>query len=214
VAGEQEIDTMPGGRASPEAASAATIAGVPDLARLLTRWQAGDAAAGDALLRACFEPLYRFFRNKVAGEVDDLIQKTLLSCVESRQAVRDPEHFRTFLFRVARNRLFDRLREELRLPAHVDPSEASLHELGASPSSVVARGERQRLVAEAMRRLPLDYQIALELSYWEGMKAPQIGEVLELNPNTVRTRITRARAALKEQLAALGVQPRHDEPLA
>lgn len=185
-----------------------------DLAELFTRWQSGDQAAGDALLRACFEPLYRFFRNKVAGEVEDLIQRTLLACVESRQAVRDPDHFRTFLFRVARNRLFDRLRDELRLPTHVNPSEASLHELGASPSSVVARGERQRLVSEAMRRLPLDYQIALELSYWEGMSAPQIGEVLELNPNTVRTRITRARAALKEQLAALGVQAGPGEPLA
>lgn len=195
--------------------AAATIArALAELAELFARWQAGDEAAGEALLRACFAPLYRFFRNKVAGEVDDLIQKTLLACVESRQAVRDPEQFRSFLFRVARHRLFDRLREELRLPAHVDPSEASLAELGASPSSVVARGERQRLVAEAMRRLPLDYQIALELSYWEGMKAPQIGEVLELNPNTVRTRITRARAALKVQLAALGVQPRPDEPLA
>ena len=185
-----------------------------DLAELFTRWQAGEAAAGDALLRACFQPLHRFFRNKVAGEVDDLVQKTLLSCLESRQAVRDPEQFRTFLFRVARNRLFDRLREELRIPGHVDPSEVSLHELGASPSSVVAHGQRQRLVAEAMRRLPLDYQIALELSYWEGMKAPQIGEVLELNPNTVRTRITRARAALKQQLAALGVQVGSGEPVA
>lgn len=185
-----------------------------DLAEQFERWQAGDEAAGDALLRACFDPLFRFFRNKVAGEVDDLIQKTLMACVESRHAVRDPEQFRTFLFRVARNRLFDRLREELRLPAHVAPSEVSLHELGASPSSVVAKDERQRLVAQAMRQIPLDYQIALELSYWEGMKAPQIGEVLELNPNTVRTRITRARAALKEQLAALGVQPRSGEPLA
>lgn len=175
-----------------------------DVAELFMRWQNGDRQAGDALLRACFAPLYRFFRNKVAGEVEDLIQRTLLSCVESRQTLRDPEQFQAFLFRVARNRLYDRLRSELHLPDQVAPSECSLHELGASPSSVVARDERQQLVAEALRRIPLDYQIALELSYWEGMKAPRIAEVLGLNPNTVRTRITRARAALKEQLGQLG----------
>lgn len=175
------------------------------------RWQGGDREAGDALLRACFTPLYRFFRNKVAGEVEDLIQRTLLSCVESRQALRDPSQFRAFLFRVARNRLYDRLRDELKVGAQVDPSEVSLHQLGASPSSMVARDQRQQLVAEALRRIPLDYQVALELSYWEGMKAPEIGEVLGLNPNTVRTRITRARAALKEQLRMLGA-PLSDEP--
>ena len=176
-----------------------------DEVELFRRWQAGDAAAGDALLRSCFDALFRFFRNKVDGEVDDLIQRTLLACVESREDVRDPEQFRAFLFRVARNRLYDRLRRDLKVGDQVNLSDASLHELGASPSSVVARDQRQALVGEAMRRIPLDYQIALELSYWEGMKAPQIGAVLELNPNTVRTRITRARAALKSELAGLGV---------
>lgn len=180
---------------------------VADEVELFRRWQGGDAAAGDALLRSCFDALFRFFRNKVTGEVDDLIQRTLLACVESREEIRDPEQFRAFLFRVARNRLYDRLRRELKVGDQVDLSDASLHELGASPSSVVARDQRQALVGEAMRRIPLDYQIALELSYWEGMKAPQIGAVLELNPNTVRTRITRARAALKEELASLGVSP-------
>ncbi len=186
---------------------------VSDAAELFRHWQAGDSQAGDALLRLCFVPLHRFFRNKVVGEVEDLIQKTLLSCVESRESVRDPAHFRTFLFRVARNRLYDRLRNELKVGAQVDLSEASLYELGASPSSVVARDQRQQLVAEALRRIPLDYQIALELSYWEGMKAPAIGEVLGLNPNTVRTRITRARAALKEQLRRLGGQSTDDDEL-
>ncbi|MCA9649489.1 MAG: sigma-70 family RNA polymerase sigma factor [Myxococcales bacterium] len=184
-----------------------------DEVELLRRWQGGDAAAGDALLRSCFQALFRFFRNKVSGEVEDLIQRTLLACVESREEIRDPEQFRAFLFRVARNRLYDRLRGELRVGEQVNLSEASLYELGASPSSVVARNQRQALVGEALRRIPLDYQIALELSYWEGMKAPQIGEVLGLNPNTVRTRITRARAALKEQLAALGVAPEAGDEL-
>ena len=175
-----------------------------DIPQLLRRWQEGDPAAGDALLRACFEPLHRFFRTKIGEGIDDLIQKTLMSCVEAPDKIRDPEAFWAYLFSVARNRLYDRLRSELRVGEKVALSEMSLHELGASPSSIVAQGQRAQLVAEALRRIPLDYQIALELSYWEGMKAPQIGQVLQVNPNTVRTRLVRARAALKAELGKLG----------
>lgn len=200
----REPSPRPGRTPGPCLLASGAVRDPAELAELLQRWQDGDRQAGDALLRACFAPLHRFFRNKVAGEVEDLIQRTLLSCVESRASLRDPAQFHAFLFRVARNRLYDRLRTELALPDHVDPSETSLLALGASPSSVVARDQRQQLVAEALRRIPLDYQIALELSYWEGMKAPEIGQVLGLNPNTVRTRITRARAALKDELRRLG----------
>jgi RNA polymerase sigma-70 factor (ECF subfamily) len=184
---------------------------VRDASELLRRWQAGDTAAGDALLRECFEPLHRFFRTKVAEGIDDLIQRTLLACVEAPDQVRDPDAFWGWLFSVARHRLYDRLRGELKVGEHVALSQMSLHELGASPSSVMARDQRQQLVAEALRRIPLDYQIALELTYWEGMKAPQIAEVLQVNPNTVRTRITRARAALKAQLQLLGAGPLDDD---
>jgi RNA polymerase sigma-70 factor (ECF subfamily) len=158
--------------------------------------------------------LHRFFRNKVSDGIDDLIQKTLLSCVESKQAVRNAGSFRVYLFRIARHRLYDRLRTELRVGADVALSDASLHDLGASPSSVVARDERQALVVEALRRIPLDYQITLELCYWEGMTALQIAEVLELNSNTVRSRMNRARAALREQIESMGgVGLQRDETL-
>ena len=178
---------------------------VSDVVELFRKWQAGERDAGDQVLRALFPSLFRFFRSKVHGDVDDLIQRTLLDCVESRETVRDAEQFRGFVFRIARNRLFDQLRRERTIGPHVDLSQMSLQELGASPSSVVAGRERKQLVAEALCHLPLDYQIALELSYWEGLKAPQVGQVLGLKASTVRTRLMRARDALKGQLQSMGV---------
>jgi len=184
---------------------------VDEAPELLQRWRAGDAAAGDALLRECFTSLHRFFANKVADGTDDLIQRTLLDCLEGADAIRDPQQFRTYLFSIARNRLFDRLRRDCRVGPHVNLSEVSLRELGASPSSIVAREERQRLIETALRELPLESQLALELTYWEGLRAPEIALVLGLNPNTVRARITRARDALRERLRALGAGD--DEPM-
>ncbi len=178
---------------------------MPDEVELFRRWRAGDEAAGDALLRSCFPVLCRFFRDKVTDGVDDLIQQTLLSCVESREVVRDPERFRAFMFRIARNRLYDRLRERHQVSDRLDVADTSLHDLGISPSSVVARGERQHLLREALHRIPLDYQVTLELTYWENMRGQQVAEVLEISPNTVRSRLARARAALREQLVAMGV---------
>jgi RNA polymerase sigma-70 factor (ECF subfamily) len=178
---------------------------VDEAPELLQRWRAGDATAGDALLRGCFTSLHRFFANKVNDGVDDLIQRTLLDCLEGADAIRDPEQFRAYMFTIARNRLFDRLRHECHVGRHVNLSDISLHELGASPSSVIAREERQRIVGEALRDLPLDSQLALELTYWEGLRAPEIALVLGLNANTVRARITRARDALRERLQMRGV---------
>ncbi|MBL4683812.1 MAG: sigma-70 family RNA polymerase sigma factor [Nannocystaceae bacterium] len=176
-----------------------------DVAQLFQGWQGGNAADGDALLRELFPSLFRFFRGKASGDIDDLIQRTLLDCLESRDTVRDAGAFRAFVFSVARHRLFDRLRSELKCDANVKLSDLSLQQLGATPSSLLAREERQQLVDAALRRIPLDHQIALELSYWEGMKAPQIAVVLGLKATTVRARITRARAALQQELKAMGV---------
>lgn len=180
---------------------------------LLSRWRDGDAEAGDRLLRLCFTSLHRFFNHKVEGGVDDLIQRTLLDCLEGGPELRDPGHFRAYLFRIARNRLFDRLRQERRLGPQVDLSELSLRDLGASPSSLLAEQQRARVLTDALRGLPLEAQIALELTYWEGLSAPQIASVLGINESTVRSRVTRARDALKRELrehAALGFA---DEPM-
>ena len=69
----------------------------------LDRWRAGDRAAGNELLRRHFDGLYRFFRNKVDEGVDDLIQRSFLACVESKDRFRKQASFRTYLFTVARH---------------------------------------------------------------------------------------------------------------
>ena len=50
-------------------------------------WREGDAAAGDELLRRNFRPLLRFFRHEVPSGAEDLIQHTMLACVERRDDV-------------------------------------------------------------------------------------------------------------------------------
>jgi RNA polymerase sigma factor (sigma-70 family) len=178
---------------------------VPEDVELLDAWRQGDREAGDALLGRYFDAVCRFFRGKLGDDVEDLIQRTFLDCVESRERIREGG-FRVYLFTVARNRLFDHLRARRRVE-HVDISLQSMADLGTSPSSKLARNEREQLLVLALRRIPLDQQIMLELAYWEGLRGKEIADVLGIAENTVRSRLSRARDALRDQLAALAASP-------
>ncbi len=174
----------------------------PEL-ELLARWREGDRDAGQTLLTAHFAGLHRFFRSRLPGDVQDLVQRTLLDLVERRDAL--PEHvsLRAYLFAVARHRLIDHLRAQDVRGVVVDPASTSIAAVVTSPSAAVGRDEEQQQLALVMRELPIDLQITLELAYWEGLRGPEIAEVLGIGAATVRSRLARARQVLRERLAAL-----------
>lgn len=178
---------------------------------LLAAWRQGDKTAGNSLFQRHFKAMRRFFRNKVGpDEVEDLIQRTFLACVESRDRFRGDSSFRTYLYVVARNELYRHIRKRSRdeVQAGLDFTVSSLFDLGLSPSKVVAKQEEHGLVLEALRRIPVDQQILLELYYWEQVPGPELARVLEVAPATVRTRLFRARDALRKQMEKLSVAPR------
>ena len=170
--------------------------------QLLDRWQAGDADAGSLLFRRHFDTLMRFFYAKASGDVEDLVQNTMLQCVQATERFRREASFRTFLFAIARKTLLAYYRKS-RSNSKIDPLVSSVHELATTPSEAVAREERASIVVEAMRRIPVDHQILLELHYWEGLPPAEVAKVLQLHPGTTRTRLFRARVALREMLAQL-----------
>lgn len=171
----------------------------PSDIELLDAWRGGDVRAGNALFGRYFAQLSRFFRNKADVGIEDLIQATFLACVEGRDRFREASSFRTYLFAIARHQLFRHYRRRAR---EVDFSQTSVIDLGASPSGPLGRREETTALLRALRAIPLEYQIVLELTYWEDLKGPEIAEVLEIPANTVRGRLSRARAALRDALAA------------
>lgn len=173
---------------------------------LLDRWRKGDTEAGTTLFRRHFDALVRFFYGKVGGDVDDLVQTTLLGCIEAQPRFRRECSFRTFLFAVARNTLLSHYRAQASERAF-DPGVSSLHDLGTSPSGAVARSESSTLLLLALKRLPLDFQLALELHYWEGLRAKDLAIVLGIDPTTARTRLHRGRRALRQAFEELGADP-------
>ncbi|MCH9688336.1 MAG: sigma-70 family RNA polymerase sigma factor [Deltaproteobacteria bacterium] len=177
------------------------MAGSPDFT-LLAAWRDGDDDAGQRLLRRHFTRLYLFFSNKVAGDVSDLVQQTMLGCVEGRDRVKEDGSFKAFLLGVARHRLYDHYRARCRDP--LQPiGETPMAKLGPSATSLVARRQNQRQLLAALRGIPLELQIVLELHYWEELSTADLAQVLGVPQGTVKSRLRRAREALAASLAAI-----------
>jgi len=171
--------------------------------QLLASWRAGDARAGNELVAEHFHAVSRFFRGKLGDDVEDLIQQTFLACVEGRDRI-EGASFRSYLFGVATRRLFDHLRSRYRARQEITFSETSLANLGTTPSEGAARNERAKLLQSALRQIPVDAQIALELAYWEGLSGEEISVALDIELGTVRSRLSRARDRLREVVIELG----------
>ncbi len=170
---------------------------------LLQSWRDGDKSAADELIGRYFDPVCRFFRSKLGDDVDDLIQRTFLDCLAAHERFRGEGSFRSYLFSIAHHRLYDHLRQRQRRPDLEDLGAMSIRDLGTTPSRAAARGQESEVLRAALDALPLDHRIALELAYWEEMSAPEIAIALGVPANTVRSRLSRARAALRETIAAV-----------
>jgi RNA polymerase sigma factor (sigma-70 family) len=177
-----------------------------DLA-LLDRWCSGDKEAGSQIFRRYFDSIYRFFDNKVDGDINELVQATFVACVRSRDQFRRQSSFRTYLYTIARHELYAYLRQRQRHREDMDFRELSLADLATSPTGRIARDEARQLLLHALRTLPLEQQLLLELHYWEDMDAGQLAEVLDLAEGAVRTRLSRARKALREFMEGMADSP-------
>jgi RNA polymerase sigma-70 factor (ECF subfamily) len=169
---------------------------------LLERWGQGDRAAGAELFERHFDALYRFFCNKVQDGAEDLIQQTVLACVEGRARFRREASFRTYLFQTARFQLYAYYRRRNQ-DRNLDLETVSVADLGTSPTGVIARKEDERLLLEALRRIPAPYQVLLELYLWEDLSGAEVGEILELSEAAVRSRLRHANDRLRTELVAM-----------
>jgi RNA polymerase sigma-70 factor (ECF subfamily) len=173
-------------------------------AELVSGLRAGERRAGESLIDRYYGRVLRFFHNKAPSAANDLAQRTFLGCFEGLARLRDDSKFRAFLFAIACNQLRKHYRHDRIEGEQIDFGTVSAVDLDPSPSGVVAERDEQRVLLAALRRIPVEYQIVLELAYWEDMTAVEIADVLELPLGTAKTRIRRGRQLLEAALAEVG----------
>jgi RNA polymerase sigma-70 factor (ECF subfamily) len=184
------------------------VAHDPDDRALLHAWRAGDRRAGRRLVDRHLAGLGRFFANKVGHEAQaqDLVADTFERFAKALPRFREDSSVRTFLFGIAHNVLREFVRERQRDAARLQPL-SSAADLGPSPSLAFAAHEEQRLLLHALRALPFDHQVVLELAFFEDMSRAEIAEVTETPAGTVAHRLRRAREMLADALTELSASP-------
>lgn len=170
---------------------------------------AGNPGAFDRLVESLHSRLLHYSL-MVCGQRDDaeeVAQDTLLKVFESLDQLREPEHVRAWVFRIARNACLMKRRKSVFAPAR----ELSLEELtpatqisdgGERPDKRALRKELRGAIEEAIQELPEIYKTVLLLRDVQELSTRETARVLEVNEDVVKTRLHRARLAVRQKLDA------------
>jgi len=184
--------------------------GLPRHDDLVARAQAGDAAAFDALVDESYALVYSTAL-RLTGDPElaaDATQDAYVRAYNSLAGFRGQSAFTTWLYRIAVNVCLDHLRRRTRQPrslptAGTNPEDTAPLPLAAAaptPQQETERHERQRLVQEALLRLSDDHRTVLVLFDLSGLTYEEIAQVTGVPLGTVKSRLNRARLALRDEL--------------
>lgn len=147
----------------------------------------------------------RFFINKVRKDedVEDLMHQVFLRFFEKHKSGVPCEEPIRFLIGIAKNVLHEYWRAKDRNERHEDIGEHSLRDLGSGIVTIMTRAQNQRIVLSALRRIRMDYQVVLELFYWERMTYENIAASLGKPLATVGTWLKRGREELRKAIVEM-----------
>jgi RNA polymerase sigma-70 factor, ECF subfamily len=138
------------------------------------------------------------------GLAEDICQETFLLAFKALPQLNDPDCFAAWLHAIARRQAIRHARGEARA-SHTPLDEMILEYsevLGQSGWETLERRADQEWVREAMATLPEEFQIVLTLRYWSEMPLERIANFLDLPLTTVKWRLHRARALMRQRLTA------------
>jgi RNA polymerase sigma-70 factor (ECF subfamily) len=179
---------------------------LPSDAELLAAWGGGDQEAGRTLVQRHFAMVCRFFQSKLFEDVEDLVHQTFMAALAQADRFRAEGSVRGYLLGIARRQLWNRFRKDRREAVALAKQDLSIEQLQGTPSAALQARDERTLLLQSLRRIPLDSQIVIELHYWEGLSMVEIGEVLEIPAGTVKSRLSTARAQLRERIARADVE--------
>jgi len=181
---------------------------------LWSRATSGDERAWLELCRTMHARVHRFFGFKVPDDdVADLAQQTITRFMEGRARFEGRGGVRSYVFGIAYNVLCEYIRHRRVRGVAADPEECSAYDLAPRASSVLRMREDRRALLEALRQLSILQQTLIELFYFQDLTTVQIADQLGMPDNTVRGKLSRARARLRELVEGGNPAPESDDDL-
>jgi len=186
-----------------------------DSEELLARVKEKDEAAIRLVIRQNNRRLFRIARSIVRddGEAEDVVQESYLRAFTHISEFRGEASLSTWLSRIVMNEALGRLRHDRAIPKSVSMESSDITErvipfpLASKypdPEKHLAQDQIRRLLEKAIDNLPDEFRVVLTARAVEEMSIEETAELLNLKPETVKTRLHRARrllrAALEEQM--------------
>lgn len=173
---------------------------------LISRARGGDREAFGELVEQYRDNVYRLAYRMCgnAYDADEAAQEAFVAAWRALPNFRGDAKFSTWLYRLTTNAAIDVMRREKRHQTVGDGEMMELADDADSPQETVERTEQQEAVQKALATLSEEYREVLLLRYMEELDYAEIAEVLQLPSGTVKSRINRAKAALKMALLKSG----------
>lgn len=179
---------------------------------LLERARAGDKASLERLLEQHQAQIYRFGMKMCRDPEDasDVLQDTLLAMARNVKDFRGASSISTWLYGIARSFCIKKRRkskfapdQEASLETDAPEEAAALSAPTLSPDDALANKQVAHALEQAIRALEPMYREVLVLRDVEGLTAPEVAEVLEISVQAVKSRLHRARLAVRDYVAPL-----------
>ncbi len=164
---------------------------------LILRCQVGDKDAFAGLIERYQRPL-RYFVSRLLDDAqssEDIFQDTWLTVIRRIHGLREPDAFSTWLYRIARNKVYQQLRRR-KAWSELNDDIAVPNEQADDSVSL----EDAARVHRCLKELRPEHKEVLMLRFLEQMSYQQIAEVLDCNLGTVKSRVYYAKLALKREL--------------
>lgn len=163
------------------------------LAELVHLAQAGDVHAFSKLYETVYRDLYRFavYTLQHPQDAEDAVSETVTDAFAQIASLREPEAFRSWIFRILSAKCNRHIRQYVNPAEPLDESvPAADHDLSESID-----------VRMAFAQLSREERLILSMNLFAGYSSQEIGSVLGMNPNTVRSRQSRALKKMQARLS-------------
>lgn len=170
--------------------------------QLIVAFQRGERDAFTELFERYRQPVFAFFRRRLLdpGRAEELAQECFVALIENARRYEPRASFRSYLYGIAMKQVWAERRKAGREVVENEKLDTRTAEPGSNDSQ-----DSAIWVRDALDKLDDSQREILMLREYEQLSYDEIGTLMRVPVNTVRSRLFRARAAMKEQLRSVKV---------
>ena len=176
-----------------------------DIYTLIIMAQHGESKALEELVRRVQKNIFAMFSylTDKRQDIADLTQEALLKMARNIASLKDPARFKHWLNQIVTNVFYDYVKKHAR-DKKIDLDNDKLleikHKIGCEPGEKYLFAEMEKLIKAALLNLPENLRIVIVLREYEGLSYEDISKITNTALGTVKSRISRARIKLQEEL--------------